>query len=432
MATKSDKTDITTKTARARLRVQPAAYPRALKPKQLTLLYSKTKAGEAGKWITQTYLGLNEEGKPRHTKKNIGIADDLQAPDGEHILTFTQAQQKALDTHDKQLKAKKAGTHTGPLTVQDVTTSYLRHLKAHGQPADHAERRIRVHILPALGRLQVDELTTHRLVRWRDAMAAEPARLRTAKDKPQRWRDAPLTPDEQRARRATVNRTVTVLKAALNRAFKAGRLHDDTAWRRLEPFGKVDVARPGFLSPQEAQRLINAAPPDFRAVVRAALYTGARYGELCRLVVADFQRNRLVIRKSKSGKPRDIRLQEEAVAFFQQLTLGRPSGETLLLRPDAQPWGPSHQARPMRAACEAAKLTPIGIHQLRHTWASQAVMSGLPLLLVAENLGHADTRMVEKHYGHLTQSYKDEMFAKHAPRFGSPEESNIVPMEKAG
>ena len=72
---------------------------------------------------------------------------------------------------------------------------------------------------------------------------------------------------------------------------------------------------------------------------------------------------------------------------------------------------------------------PRGIE--RHTWASEAVMSGMPLLLVAENLGHADTRMVEKHYGHLTQSYKDAMFEKHAPRFGAVEESNVISMEKA-
>jgi hypothetical protein len=40
-------------------------------------------------------------------------------------------------------------------------------------------------------------------------------------------------------------------------------------------------------------------------------------------------------------------------------------------------------------------------HALRHTWASLAVMGGVPLLVVAKNLGHVDTRMVEKHYGHL-------------------------------
>ena len=44
-------------------------------------------------------------------------------------------------------------------------------------------------------------------------------------------------------------------------------------------------------------------------------------------------------------------------------------------------------------------------HALRHTWASHRVMAGAPLMVVAHALGHADTRMVEKHYGHLAPSY---------------------------
>jgi integrase len=37
----------------------------------------------------------------------------------------------------------------------------------------------------------------------------------------------------------------------------------------------------------------------------------------------------------------------------------------------------------------------VSFHILRHSWASLAVMAGVPLLVVAKNLGHADTRMVE-------------------------------------
>jgi integrase len=47
-------------------------------------------------------------------------------------------------------------------------------------------------------------------------------------------------------------------------------------------------------------------------------------------------------------------------------------------------------------------------HTLRHTYASLMVMDSVPLMVVARNLGHADTRMVEKHYGHLATSYVRE------------------------
>src|SRR5262249_61659421 len=77
------------------------------------------------------------------------------------------------------------------------------------------------------------------------------------------------------------------------------------------------------------------------------------------------------------------------------------------------------QPRHINAACAGAKIAPpITFHGLRHTWASLSVMAGLPLMVVAKNLGHVDTRMVERHYGHLAPSYVAEAVRKHAPRFG--------------
>ena len=77
-----------------------------------------------------------------------------------------------------------------------------------------------------------------------------------------------------------MTRTVTVLKAALNRALR-GTDMSDRAWRLLKPLAGADAARPGHLSVAEAQRLVNAADAasGFRDLVQAALLTGCRYGE---------------------------------------------------------------------------------------------------------------------------------------------------------
>jgi hypothetical protein len=45
-------------------------------------------------------------------------------------------------------------------------------------------------------------------------------------------------------------------------------------------------------------------------------------------------------------------------------------------------------------------------------------MAGGPLMVVARNLGHSDTRMVEKHYGHLAPSYVADAIRAAAPKFG--------------
>ena len=65
---------------------------------------------------------------------------------------------------------------------------------------------------------------------------------------------------------------------------------------------------------------------------------------------------------------------------------------------------------------------------LRHSWASLAAMNGVPLLVVAKNLGHSDTRMVEKHYGHMAPSYIAEAIRAGAPRFGDSGDKKVVPL----
>jgi integrase len=85
----------------------------------------------------------------------------------------------------------------------------------------------------------------------------------------------------------------------------------------------------------------------------------------------------------------------------------------------------------MIEACGRAKITPaLGFHGLRHTWASLAVMNGTPLLVVAKNLGHTDTRMVEKHYGHLAPSYIADAIRAGAPRFGFKPDRKVAALPR--
>ena len=57
-------------------------------------------------------------------------------------------------------------------------------------------------------------------------------------------------------------------------------------------------------------------------------------------------------------------------------------------------------------------------------------MSGMPLMVVAKNFGHADTRMTEKHYGHLAPSYIADAIRAHAPRFGMESEGKVRAIQK--
>lgn len=404
-----------TRAARDRLKPGKKPHWKTLVPGKLHMGYRRKHKDQPGKWLIRIYVG-----EERYRVVPLGLADDFQ--EGEGYLSFADAQ-KAAHAHKPQDEDRPRGA----LTVEDAITDYVTWLRANRATGADAERRAKALILPTLGKVKVTDLTTLRINRWLEALATSPARVRTKKGKAQKFKAAPATKDEQRARRANANRVLTTLKAALNRAFEAGQIDDDTAWRRVRALEKTHAARPGFLTIPEAKRLINAADgkSGFRDLVQAALVTGARYGELCALKVRDFHHGKIAILHSKSGKPRDVALNEEGVEFFEALTAGRDPEEIMLRRYDAT-WGKGHQGRPMRDACKVAKISPpIGFHQLRHSWASHAVMNGMQLLLVARNLGHSSTLMAERAYAHLTMSFIDEAVRAAAPSFGIVKKTNV-------
>jgi integrase len=412
-----------TRTARTRLKIRHKPYFRLIEP-GLHLGYRKLSSGP-GTWIARRYDG--DGGYKMENLRTIDdalvLADDYEDADGKRILSFAQAQQKARGAR----KAKSSAT-----VVSDVLDDYLRMLEGEGRARQSiADTRYRIEgfIRPRLGKLGLGALTTEGLRHWRDDIARAPARLRTAKDDEQKFRDAPNGDDGRRRRRASANRTWTILRAALNHAFHDGKIESDVAWRKVKPFKNVDAARIRYLSIAEAKRLTNACDPEFRPLVQAALHTGARYGELVRLQCRDFNTDAgtVAIRQSKSGKARHVVLTDEGVALFRQLTAGRSGDELILRRANGQEWGAAHQTRPMREAVERAKIAPpVSFHGLRHSWASLSVMAGMPLMVVARNLGHADTRMVEKHYGHLSPSYVADTVRKHAPSFGFKPDKKVA------
>jgi integrase len=98
---------------------------------------------------------------------------------------------------------------------------------------------------------------------------------------------------------------------------------------------------------------------------------------------------------------------------------------------DGGKWGASHQIRPMVEASKRAKIAPaVSFHVLRHTHGSALAMRGVPMAVIAEQLGHADTRMTEKHYAHLSGGYVADTIRAHFPTLGIAE-SGAVPIHAA-
>jgi integrase len=407
--------NLETRSARARLKIGSKPYYRAIDP-GVHLGYRKGATG--GKWVMRWYTGDGS-----YKVETIATADDTADADGVATLDFRQAQSLIREKHVELTRiAKGLPAKAGPYTLQQCMSEYLEFLDRSRKSGKDARYRTEAFILPMLGNVACADLTAPKLRRWQEDIATSPPRLRTRPGRKQQYREIDSNDEEQRRkRRATANRTLTVLKAALNRAWREGKIASDDAWRRVEPFAEADAARARYLTVDECRRLIRTSEGAFRDLIQAALLTGCRFSELAALQAQDFNPDAgtLHIRTSKSGKGRHVVLNDEGIALFTRLSSDRRGLELLLPRSDGSRWGKSNQTRPMSEACGRAKIEPpASFHALRHTYASHAVMAGAPLLVVAKNLGHMDTRMVEKHYGHLSQTYIADAIRAAVPRFG--------------
>jgi len=238
----------------------------------------------------------------------------------------------------------------------------------------------------------------------------------------------PTTENEVRSRKATANRVLSVFKAILNVAFADGKVDDDTAWRKVKPFKNVDEPNIRFLTETEANRLINACPSDLRQLVKGALFTGARFGELARLKVANVKVDMpsILISESKSGKPRHVPLNHEGLDFFRSLILGKNGGDFVFLKNDDTSWRKNHHRRQLAEACKNANISPpVKFHELRHTYASLLAQAGADLLSISKLLGHADTRITSRHYAHLTDKTLSNAVNNLLPGFGHVPNSKL-------
>jgi integrase len=411
-------TKLDSPTARARLKRGRQPHWQTLVTGRAHLGYQRWQDARTGRWLLRRYDGQ------AYSVETLGQADDDReiGADGVAILDYEQAKAAAIAALD----ASAEGKPHGRLTVRRAMANYIDYLKAEHRPTADTEWRTVAHITPKLGDIEVQALTSKKIRDWLSALATAPAFARTKKGAPQNFRPAPEDIDEAaRRRKSSANRVLTILKAALNHAYDDQLVKSNEAWgRRVKPFRNVEGARKRYLTIEEAKRLLNAADPHFRSLIRAALETGARLSELTRLQVQDFHAGKVHVRKSKTDKGRHVVLTDQGAAFFRQHCLGRPASAVMFVDADGSPW--RYQARPMKEASDRARLKPaITFHGLRHTWASLSLMGGVPLMVIARNLGHADTRMVEKHYGHLADEHTEKLIRAGAPKFGAVKPTNV-------
>ena len=271
MARRTPDARLESRESRSRLASRGKPHYRLLEP-GLHIGYRRLKGRKgrpavAGTWVARHYLGGQS-----YVVEKIGTADDFSDADGTTILSFAQAQDKAR-AHMVRRARSSNGT-TDPLTVRAAVEVYLESVEAHGKSALDARHRANAHIYPTLGDVEVSSLTTAVLRKWLAKLAKALPRARTKPGQPQQHRAFDGSEEAVRRRKSSANRTWTILRAALNHAFREDLVESDNTWRKVKSFKSVDAARVGYLTVEQARRLVNATDPEFRLLVQAALQTG--------------------------------------------------------------------------------------------------------------------------------------------------------------
>jgi integrase len=335
------------------------------------------KGAKGGTWIARA---RRDSGKQEY--ESLGSADDLNDGTG---ISYEAAQ-------DAARKFCRAEPATGKATVGDALDGYLTYVQANNpeSTAKDTEARIDGILKPHFGKIQLSRLKSTDITRWRDKA------------------------DKTRSK-DTVNRILTILKAALNYAWQELKFtDDDKEWRKVKGFKGASKSRKIILSQAQARALLDHCETDaLRNLVRAGLFTGARLGELTALLVQDFDEATatLEIQGGKTGE-RTVQLDDDALPFFRKLCEDRHADALLLPREDGERWGKNHHEKPFHKARDAAKLSPkTTFYALRHTYISFALLKGVNIKALADNTG-TSVRIIETNYAKFLDDDRRAMFNK--------------------
>ena len=199
---------------------------------------------------------------------------------------------------------------------------------------------------------------------------------------------------------ATVLRHLAVLKATLNDAKRLGLLQENPACRVKPP--KVNNVLLRYLTPEQEARLYDHLSQKYHSIVKVALNTGCRQGELLRLrwKEVDWNIGVMTIHETKSGDSRSVPLNSEVqsvlVAIHDQTC---PDPHDRIFSFDDR-----YLRRAFDKAVKAAGLDPFRFHDLRHTFASRLAMQGCNDRTLMALGGWKSPRMLSR-YAHLTPAH---------------------------
>ncbi len=386
------------------------------------------KGAHGAVWVAQLTDGREEV---------IGVPPEASKQDDYPVYTYAEAMLAAESWCERKLHPHGLATTSDPTatpwkagdkqrpespTVGNALDQHLwileqKQIESFGSARSKIKR-----IHRALGHHELAKLTENDIEVWRgDILSTGPQRRSKKGEGPKTDEDFDADdPVCKRRRQSTCNRYLADLVAALNRAYRAGWIDSDLAWRGVEPYPDTTASRDQVLDAREQSDLLNRCTPELRGLVYGGLLTGSRPGAMRRWKVKHFRPlDRAIVVGFDKGHQRErlAPLRKEAIAVFHHICVGRDPEEPMFLKANGTAWGKNHYSRAFKECMEEMDLD-LTFYALRHTCITTWLLSGVKISVVASAVGTSQ-EMIELHYKNPRVGQVADELDEKAPTIGS-------------
>jgi len=205
---------------------------------------------------------------------------------------------------------------------------------------------------------------------------------------------------------ASNNKVTNLLKHMFNKAVEWEMVTEDILKRirKIKPL-KDNGKRLRYLTIEEVQTLISKCDAHLRPIVITAIHTGMRRGEILSLqweMNIDLKHGYVLLDRTKNGERREIPIDETLRGVLQGLARRLDIPYVFYDQATGKPF--KDIKRSFNTALRRAGIRDFHFHDLRHTFASHLVMSGIDLTTVSRLLGHKSLNMTLR-YSHLSPGH---------------------------
>ena len=354
--------------------------------------------------------------------------------DGKRIRKHFKTEGEAKGWREDATRAVRRGELRAPtkLTIKQAADALIEGMRSgaildrSGEPYKPSTTRtydisLRLRVLPAVGHVALCKLERRQVQALVDG-----------------WREEGLMP-------STIANQLDPIRVLYRHALHDGDVTiDPTSNLRL---AAVRGRRTRVAGPAEAVTLLGALAAFERALWGTAMYAGLRYGELraLRWWDVDLEKGKVHVLRSWDQKAGVIPVKTEAglrsvpvigalrrILVEHKLATGRGGDDLVFGRTAELVFTHSTVYKRALKAWKAAKLTPIGLHESRHTAASTMIAAGANMKQVSTYMGHANIKITLDRYGHLLDG-DDDRFIAQMDEFLEPTngEAEVTPIGSA-